>query len=68
MDEEEGAEAEGSSHPWGALDEEDDFDDKADEFETAYNFRYEEPYVQSLHTPPPILTIQWGDRHLDAPA
>jgi len=31
-----------SSHPWGELDE-DDFDEKADEFETAYNFRYEEP-------------------------
>ena len=31
-----------SSHPWGML-EEDDFDEKAEEFENAYNFRYEEP-------------------------
>jgi protein KRI1 len=33
----------GSSNPWGTLDEEDDFDDKADEFENTYNFRFEEP-------------------------
>ena len=32
----------GPSHPWGELDE-DEFDEKAEEFETAYNFRYEEP-------------------------
>lgn len=32
----------GPSHPWGVL-EEDDFDDKADDFEAAYNFRFEEP-------------------------
>lgn len=30
--------------PWGVLDE-DEFDDKADEFEAQYNFRFEEPYV-----------------------
>jgi protein KRI1 len=30
-------------HPWGTLDEEDDFDDKAEEFENTYNFRFEEP-------------------------
>lgn len=38
----------GPSHPWGTL-EEDDFDDKADEFEAAYNFRFEEPYVLPSH-------------------
>lgn len=32
----------GPSHPWGVLDE-DEFDDKADDFEAAYNFRFEEP-------------------------
>lgn len=44
-EEEEGDEEEsqaGPSHPWGLLDE-DEFDDKADEFETGYNFRFEEP-------------------------
>lgn len=40
--EEESQEA-GPSHPWGALEDEDDFDEKAEEFETAYNFRFEEP-------------------------
>jgi protein KRI1 len=32
------------THPWGALDE-DEFDEQAEEFETAYNFRFEEPCV-----------------------
>jgi protein KRI1 len=44
-DDSEGDEAEpkaGPSHPWGLLDE-DEFDEKADEFETGYNFRFEEP-------------------------
>lgn len=30
-------------HPWGKIDEEEEFDEKAEEFETEYNFRFEEP-------------------------
>ena len=40
-DEAENAQA-GPSQPWGVLDE-DDFDERAEEFENAYNFRFEEP-------------------------
>lgn len=43
MRQEEESQEAGPSHPWGALDDEDEFDEKAEEFETAYNFRFEEP-------------------------
>lgn len=33
----------GPSHPWGNIDEEDEFDNMAERFEAEYNFRYEEP-------------------------
>lgn len=32
-----------AANPWGALDDDDDFEDRAEEFETQYNFRFEEP-------------------------
>ncbi|KAK4684486.1 protein KRI1, partial [Tremellales sp. Uapishka_1] len=44
-----------SSHPWGEIDEEDEFDEKADEFETAYNFRFEEPDAANISSHPRII-------------
>ncbi|WVQ84513.1 hypothetical protein IAT38_006667 [Cryptococcus sp. DSM 104549] len=41
-----------SSHPWGELEEEDDFDEKAEQFETEYNFRFEEPGAAYITTHP----------------
>ncbi|WVW86838.1 hypothetical protein I302_108893 [Kwoniella bestiolae CBS 10118] len=41
-----------SSHPWGELDEEDEFDDKADAFEAEYNFRFEEPGAANILSHP----------------
>ncbi|WWD04222.1 hypothetical protein V865_002290 [Kwoniella europaea PYCC6329] len=41
-----------SSHPWGELDEEDEFDDKADAFEAEYNFRFEEPGASNILSHP----------------
>ncbi|WRT69784.1 uncharacterized protein IL334_006775 [Kwoniella shivajii] len=41
-----------SSHPWGELDEEDEFDDKADAFEAEYNFRFEEPGSSNILSHP----------------
>ncbi|BEJ13502.1 hypothetical protein CspHIS471_0306760 [Cutaneotrichosporon sp. HIS471] len=38
--------------PWGKIDEEEEFDDKADEFETEYNFRFEEPGAATIVTHP----------------
>ncbi|ORY34649.1 KRI1-like family C-terminal-domain-containing protein [Naematelia encephala] len=40
-----------SNHPWGVL-EEDDFDEKAEEFETQYNFRFEEPGSSTIPAHP----------------
>ena len=42
-DEEAGQSDPESGH--GEIDDEDDFDEIADRFETSYNFRFEEPYV-----------------------
>ncbi|WWC92889.1 uncharacterized protein L201_007851 [Kwoniella dendrophila CBS 6074] len=49
---EEQSEAGPSSHPWGKLDEEDEFDDKADAFEAEYNFRFEEPGSSNIVSHP----------------
>ncbi|OCF34319.1 hypothetical protein I316_03833 [Kwoniella heveanensis BCC8398] len=43
---------ESSNHPWGKLDEEEDFDEKADRFEAEYNFRFEEPGSSSIVSHP----------------
>ncbi|KAL1412555.1 Kinetochore protein Spc24 [Vanrija albida] len=55
-DEESEDESEGedgkSKHPWGVLDEEEEFDEKADAFETEYNFRFEEPGSSTILTHP----------------
>ncbi|RXK37989.1 hypothetical protein M231_04775 [Tremella mesenterica] len=42
----------GPSHPWGALEEEDEFDERAEAFETEYNFRFEEPGASNIITHP----------------
>nr|XP_031858396.1 uncharacterized protein CI109_006159 [Kwoniella shandongensis]KAA5525468.1 hypothetical protein CI109_006159 [Kwoniella shandongensis] len=44
--------ASSSSHPWGALEAEDDFDEKAEQFETEYNFRFEEPGASTIAAHP----------------
>ncbi|KIR81491.1 protein KRI1 [Cryptococcus gattii E566] len=41
-----------SSHPWGELGEESDFEDRAEEFETEYNFRFEEPGSSTIAAHP----------------
>ena len=38
------------------IDDEDEFDDVADVFESSYNFRFEEPYVHFLHSDRPTET------------
>ncbi|EIW71389.1 hypothetical protein TREMEDRAFT_67737 [Tremella mesenterica DSM 1558] len=42
----------GPSHPWGALEEEDEFDERAEAFETEYNFRFEEPGASNIISHP----------------
>ncbi|KAK8849750.1 hypothetical protein IAR55_005085 [Kwoniella newhampshirensis] len=44
--------ASSSSHPWGLLEEEDEFDEKAEQFETEYNFRFEEPGASTIAAHP----------------
>ncbi|WVO18487.1 hypothetical protein L204_106204 [Cryptococcus depauperatus] len=41
-----------NSHPWGRLDELEDFEDRAEQFETEYNFRFEEPGAATITTHP----------------
>ncbi|ODN99162.1 hypothetical protein I350_07320 [Cryptococcus amylolentus CBS 6273] len=41
-----------SSHPWGSLDDDEDFEDRAEQFETEYNFRFEEPGSSTIMTHP----------------
>lgn len=51
-DDESEAEEGKSKHPWGVLDEEEEFDERADAFETEYNFRFEEPGSSTIVTHP----------------
>jgi hypothetical protein len=69
--EEEETKEEEVNHPWGVLDE-DEFDEQAEEFETAYNFRFEEPYVPMSYSHLPTsetdLNVQWSGEYLDSPS
>lgn len=38
--------------PWGALSEDEEFEDRAEEFETQYNFRFEEPGAAEIISHP----------------
>ncbi|WVQ74342.1 hypothetical protein IAR50_003941 [Cryptococcus sp. DSM 104548] len=51
-EEEKAPKASTSSHPWGSLDEDEDFEDRAEQFETEYNFRFEEPGASTILTHP----------------
>ena len=48
----EGEASDDENAPWGALSEDEEFEDRAEEFETQYNFRFEEPGAAEIISHP----------------